>query len=106
MPQYLQDILLAPLGALLYAGSLAFWPAYRLRHREGPRSRSLFVVFVVHVTLLLAWTGLEVIWAFQGGDWLHGLVIYICLNVVFLVVYLVVWRLGRAGRGTGVPEPE
>ncbi len=87
--------LLYPLAALLYGGSLAFWPLYRLLHRGKPRLRSLAVAFAIHVVLVLGWTVLEVSWARRGGDWLHGLIIYIGINLLFLFVYLLLLFLGR-----------
>jgi len=88
--------LLYPLAGLLYGGSLAFWPLYRLLRRQRPRLRSLAVTFAVHVILVLGWTVLEVRWAQRGGDWLHGLTIYIVINLVFLFVYLLLLFLERS----------
>ncbi len=90
------DYLLLPVVALLYGGSFAFWPVYRFLRRGKKRLRSLAVAFVVHVALVLGWTVEEVRSALRDGDWLHGLVIYIGINILFLFVYLLLLLLGRA----------
>ncbi len=99
------EYLLYPVAALLYGGGLAFWPLYRLLRRGRPRLRSLAVAFAVHVALVLGWTALEVRWAQRGGDWLHGLVIYIGINFAFLLVYLLLLFLGRSRAESGPNAP-
>jgi hypothetical protein len=55
------------------------------------------MVFLVHVGAMAAWTVVEVVVAFRyhGDDWLHGLIVYMALNVGFLVAYVLVWFVGR-----------
>ncbi len=92
MPSSIQIVLLAPVGLVLYAGSILFWPIYRLLHRKRTRrGRALFQVFVVQLVLYLGWSALLLISALRHGDWLHGVTVYLLMNVIFLFVGVAVW---------------
>ncbi len=84
------------LAIAIYVAPMAVWPLYRLKTRGRPRLRSLFLAFLVHVALILAWTLVEVSAYLRDGDWLEGLTVYVGVNGVFLVAYLALWLVGRA----------
>jgi hypothetical protein len=59
MADLLKNTALGVVAGLLYAGSLAVWPIYRWRPRGRKALRSLFLVFLVHIAAVAAWTGVE-----------------------------------------------
>jgi hypothetical protein len=95
MADLLKNTALGVVAGLLYAGSLAVWPIYRWRPRGRKALRSLFLVFLVHIAAVAAWTGVEILSALTGGDWLHGLTVYAAINVLFLSFYVLAWWRGR-----------
>src|SRR5436853_4958847 len=92
MPNVALLIILVPLGFLVYAGSILIWPLYRIRHRKRTqRGRALFRVFLVQLALYIVWTVMLLLSALHQGDWLHGVTIYIVMNLVFLFVQWIAW---------------
>jgi len=100
VPRSLADVAWGLAAVFGYAGSLAIWPIYRLTRRGRAPDRALLIVFLANLGAMAAWTGLEIWWALRGGDWLHGLVMYLVINVLFSVAC----ALARWARRVGAED--
>lgn len=92
MPSIVIDILLLPLGILLYSSGLLLWPVRRwLRRKRNIRGKALGVVFLVQI---VAFAVIVFLGSFFPQLWLVGyrwVASLIELNILFTIVGIFVW---------------